>query len=573
MKWIVEHSLMNVETLTDQQKQWIQQTIDTLSLEQKVGQLFCPMMMEDNLTAEEQIEEFSDRAPRELERFQFGGYYLNRYYLPSTTHLLNILQKRSAIPLFICADMEAGAGGGLNGVIAPQLVTFPPAMGIGATGSERYAYLAARHTAEQARAIGVNYIFAPDLDVNCNPQNPIINIRSYGEDPEQVTRLGIAAIRGFQDGGVIACAKHFPGHGDTIEDSHLALSKIDADRQRLDQVELYPFRTAIAQTSLDSIMTAHLSVPALEPDAQLPATLSSNILQNLLRTQYRFDGLIVTDALLMGAVTWNFSAGDAALKAFLAGADWLLMSPQTEESFQAVYQAVKQKIITSERLEASLRRILALKAKIGLHQPPRVDTHALLHLDELNHTVLHASYTICNESVTLLKNENRVLPLDPHSNLLVLLMNDHDDGFYDQGFGFFHEISSRSPQTDCVSINLSNVSSLAASIESKIKQSDVVVVGMIIAVMPEKGSVAVPRPFDQILRSTTGQNKQTVLCSFGNPYIIQEYPQIPAYLCAYHYFDPMVSSVAEVLFGERIPHGKMPVAIPGICEVGTGLTY
>ncbi|MGI6457563.1 MAG: glycoside hydrolase family 3 N-terminal domain-containing protein [bacterium] len=563
---------MQFEKLDGIQKQWVEDQIQKMSLRQMVGQLFCPMMMKSNLSSNEQIRTFVTQIQGDVQHYCPGGYYLNRYYPRTTPIMLNMLQESSAIPLLICADMEAGAGGGLGGVIAPGLTQFPPAMGIGATGSEHYAYLTARHTALQARALGVNYVFAPSLDVNNNPDNPIINIRSFGENPADVARLGCACIRGLQEHGVIASAKHFPGHGETLEDSHLLLSKVSASRERLDQVELLPFRAAIEEADVLSIMTGHLSVPALEPDEKIPATLSSAVIQGLLREELGYDGLIVTDALLMGAITTQYSPGEAALLALQAGVDWLLMPPEFPIAFEAVYEAAEDGTLSKDRLYKSLLRILSLKARLGLHENYHVQEDEVFLMEEQENSEAQ-SFAICSDAVTLVKNENHLLPLSVDQNISVLTLFDQDDEFSDKGSAFHEMVAGYSPETRYLRLLPDATESKIAQARRIIDAADTVILGLVIRTLPEKGTVDIPEPFARLVEFALQDERNVILVSFGNPYLLRRFPSVQAYLCAYSYFDLMTEAVADVIFGKRIPHGHLPVTIPGICERGTGCTY
>ncbi len=565
---------MTIQNLSPEEQQWVDATLAGLTLEQKVGQVFCPYMMNERLNLEEQIDEYANRVKQETETFAPGGYYINRHYIPTTTAILNNIKKISPVPPMICSDMESGAGGGLGGVVAPDLVTFPPAMGIGATGSEQYAYQAGRCTGWQARMIGVHFVFAPSLDVNINPDNPIINIRSFGEDPELVSRLGSAFIRGLQDGGVAASAKHFPGHGDAAEDSHLLLSTITADRDRLNKVELYPYLRAINNADVYSIMTAHLAVPALESNPKLPATLSSIILHDLLREEMGFTGLIVTDAMLMGGVTTLYEAGEAAVRAFQAGADWILMSPDMKSAYSAVLKAVQSNEISEERLHESVVRVLSLKAKLGLHEEENIDLNGLSELHDLNHYPTKVSYAMCDSAVTVVKNENNILPLSGVESMTALLLSDTEEKCSDSGESFFEELSMRmDTDISCASLDPGMDQEQIDSINHIVEHSDVLLVGLVIQVLPEKDSVEIPEEYARIIDAAIKANKQVIMVSFGNPYILRRFPDVTAYLCAYSYFQPMVNSVVDILFGERIPYGKLPVSIPGVCPAGTGLTY
>src|ERR1700756_2015470 len=267
-----------------------------------------------------------------------------------------------------------------------------------------------KKTPLEARAAGIQWIYAPDADVNSNPGNPIINTRSFGENPEKVSEFVAEFIRGVQENGGLATAKHFPGHGDTTADSHIDLPVVTADRARLEKLELVPFRAAIA-AGVGSIMTGHLNVPALEPDPHTPATLSSRILTDLLRGELGFQGLVITDAMDMGGITVRYAPGEAAVRAFLAGADALLMPPVPDAAFEALQAAVKSRRISRARLDASVRRILSAKARLGLNKARLVDVNAINR--KFGSTASQAeAQEISDRGVTLLRDTPHRLPLD-----------------------------------------------------------------------------------------------------------------------------------------------------------------
>ncbi len=537
---------------------WVNNTLNQMTLQEKVGQIFCPFMLPHNIGPVEQVEAFAERTLREIETLSPGGYFLNRYYPHITQTLIQLAQKHSKIPLFITADMEAGAGSGLGGVIAPDKTSFPPAMALGATRFEPYAYHVGYQSAWQARSLGVNYIFAPSLDINNNPSNPIVNVRSFGEDPEHVAHMAAAMIHGFRDGGVISCAKHFPGHGDTKEDTHLQLARIDAGRQRLDQVELFPYCKLMKEPGFDSIMTAHIAVPALEPE-NIPATISKRILTGLLRDEMGFDGLIVTDALLMGGITKVLDPIEAAIQSIEAGVDWLLLPPDFNTAHNAVLLAVENGRISEERLNESVQRILQLKSQVVFQQVAFQEDEPEFSFYHRMDEAERISYTISGDAVTMVKNKHNTLPLDPDSPTAVIICSDKDDNELNQANQFIAEIDERCFESHYITVTPDPDEHLP--LHDILQDATTVIFAAIINVLPDKGSVDVAENFARLIDETVESGKRVVLVAFGNPYIISRFPNIPAFLCGYGYTTGMASAVVEVLYGERKPNGQLPVSL------------
>src|SRR5713101_79732 len=347
---------------------WVEATLRKMTVDEKIGQLlfttYHGSFTTTDATAYQQLL-------HDVQDLHVGGFIVITHGSPlgivksqayPTAVLANQLQAKAKLPLLIGADFERGTA-----MRYDEGTSFPTAMAVAAGGNVKDAYTMGKITALEARATGVHWVYAPDADVNNNPGNPIINTRSFGEDPARVAEFVSAFVRGVQENGALATAKHFPGHGDTAADSHIDLPVIHADRERLEHLELVPFRAAIA-AGVSTVMTGHLNVPALEPDPNTPATLSSHILTDLLRSDLHFQGLVVTDAMDMGGITVRFAPGEAAVRAVLAGADCLLMPPVPDAAFEALLQAVKSGRISRERLDASVRRILEAKARIGLNK-------------------------------------------------------------------------------------------------------------------------------------------------------------------------------------------------------------
>ena len=381
---------------------WVARTMKKMTLEEKIGQLVTPRFSQAFLSADgDALKEYEglvrDRG--------IGGIILSAGEPYETAILLNRLQRLAKVPLLISADLESGTGSKIGGA-----TLFPPLMSLGAAGSEELAYAMGRVTALEARAVGIHQDYAPVVDVNVNPDNPIINTRSVGEDPEYVSRMAVAFVKGAQENGLIATAKHFPGHGDTAVDSHRQLPTITADRARLDKVELLPFKRVI-DAGIQSIMTAHLAVPALDPTADLPATLSPAITAGLLRKDMGFKGLIVTDALDMGGVTNAFTPEDSSLRALLAGADVILMPPTPIKVMAYLAEAVRSGRVPMARVDESVRRILEAKARLGLNKYRTVDVDALP-FKLGTKANLAQSMKVFEGAATLVKNESGLLPLD-----------------------------------------------------------------------------------------------------------------------------------------------------------------
>jgi beta-N-acetylhexosaminidase len=369
----------------------------------------------------------------------------------------------------------------------------------------------------EARQAGVQWIYAPVADVNNNPGNPIINTRSFGEDPARVSEFVTQFVRGVEENGGLATAKHFPGHGDTAADSHIDLPVIRADRQRLDSLELVPFRAAI-NAGVGSIMTGHLNVPALEPDPNTPATLSSHILTDLLRTDLHFQGLVVTDAMDMGGITVRFAPGEAAVRAVLAGADCLLMPPVPDAAFEALQQAVKSGRISRERLDASVRRILEAKARVGLHKNRLVD------LGAINSKFAEPSWQaqgqqISDRGITLLRDTPHRLPLDDTKPFRALLLAFYADPEPTPGEDLERELRRRFDSV--VTLRADTRFRSAANLKLPPPDSyDVAVLALFVRVSDRKGNVDVPEEQAALADQLYKSGKPVITLALGSPYLI-----------------------------------------------------
>src|SRR5208282_5377813 len=398
--------------LRTEDRKWVERTLRKMSVEEKVGQLFMVWVRAEFLNVNS--PEYR-RLIEQMGRYHLGsmamsvpaaGPFLSKGQPYEAAMLLNQLQRKSNLPLLIAADFESGLSSVLNGT-----TVFPQAMAFGAAGKTEYAESFGKITALEARAIGVHWNFFPVVDVNSNPANPIINVRSFGGSPEQVGEMAAAYIRGARSNGMLTTAKHFPGHGDTATDSHLGVARVGGDLARLESVELPPFRKAI-DAGVDAVMVAHVTVPALESDPNRVAVTSPAIVTHLLKEQLGFHGLVVTDALDMGGVTRLYAAdiGREAVDAFKAGNDVLLIPPDLDAAYRAMLAAVNSGEISRDRLDSSVRKILQAKASLGLQRARLVDVNAL---DKLIKQPENASLAqqISDDAITLVRDNGKVLPL------------------------------------------------------------------------------------------------------------------------------------------------------------------
>jgi len=543
---------------------WVARTLKRMTIEEKVGQMIACRFTADFRNADSPaIAALNDLVVRS----RIGGLILfapARVY--ETAELVNGFQRLAKVPLLMAADFERGAA---NRVTNATL--FPPFMALGAAGSEDLAYQVGRITALEGRAMGIHVAYAPVVDVNINPDNPIINTRAIGADPALVSRIADAFIRGVQENGMIATAKHFPGHGDTSQDSHSLLPTITADLDRLEKVELLPFKEAIA-AGVRSIMTAHLAVPALDPTPGLPATLSAPILTGVLRGKLGFKGLIVTDALEMGGVTNAFSTEEASLRAVLAGVDMLLLPPDPDRVISYLAAAVRDGRIPLARIDASVRRILETKASLGLERDRFVD------IDQLRHRVapqafLELATKTFERSATLVRNETGVLPLAVPPDKVAVLALSSDLGDYYAGQAFVDAMRKKFPAAPAFFADGDTGQDALDQAFDAASAAEVVVVGVYSRLVDRKGSVGLePRHIDLINRlAARPDGPKVVVVSFGSPYLLRHFPDVDAYLCLYKDTPEAQSIAVKALVGEMDVTGKLPVSIPDLYPVGHGL--
>jgi len=555
--------------LSSDDEQWVAQTLKSMTLEEKLGQLLVVYYYGAFLSIEsDQYRELL----RQVEQNRVGGFVVQTRGTPlgiersqayPTGVLANQLQSRAKIPLLIAADFERGTAMRLE-----EGTSFPHAMAVAATGSPEDAYTMGQITAFEARAVGVPWVFAPVADVNSNPKNPIINTRSFGEDPRRVAEFVAAFVRGVEENGALATAKHFPGHGDTSTDSHLDLPTVRGDRAHLEQVDLVPFRAAIA-AGVSTIMTGHLAVPAIEPDSEVPATLSRKILTDLLRKQLGFDGIVVTDALDMGGVMLRYPPYEAAVRSILAGADMLLVPPLPDAVLQALKDAVASGRLPMSRIDEAVARVLRAKATLGLHKTKLVDLEALSAKFGRPEFVQQAQ-EIANRGVTLLRDSAHLLPLDatqPTQALLVAIAGDPDPY---PGEDFEREIRWRVDSLEVVRSDTRFVKVEAVKLPPPQKY-DVAIVALYVRVADRKGTVGLPEEQAVLVDELLATGKPVVLVCFGNPYLIERFPAAKTWLAVFSNVDVAQRAAGRALFGQVGIGGRVPVSVPGAAPAGIKL--
>jgi len=481
---------------------------------------------------------------------------------------INRMQRLAKIPLLVSADFERGAS-----MRVDATTIFPHAMAFTASRDPNEARIEGEITAREARALGVQWLLFPDADVNNNPDNPIINIRSYGENPEDVSAFVSAFITGAHSvasAKVLTTAKHFPGHGDTATDTHLNLATIGGARPRLEQVEWKPFRAAI-ESGTDSVMTAHIAVPAID-DADIPATLSSKILTGVLRDELGFKGIIVTDALEMGGIAKGFSGGEAAVRALEAGADVLLMPPDGEAAINAIAAAVRSGQISPKRIDESVMKILTAKAHVGLAAKKLVDLEAV-------HSVVNSiesnavAQLISDRSVTLVRNQDGFVPLKPSGNTAFFILTEGSTSVEGQAFAL--EVRKRSVMANVMMLD-SKMSDpdLQAAMERATRGENAAAQYVVVAfasVAANRGTVALGGGFPQLVENLVATKKPVALIAMGNPYLLRNFPDVAAYMTTYSTVPPSEVSAAKALFGEIAIGGKLPISIPGFAQYGDGI--
>ena len=511
------------------------------------------------------------------------GPFLLRSEPYEAAELLNRLQRDSKLPLLFAADFERGVSMRLQGT-----TVFPHAMAFGGDGKMEDAENFGRITGEESRAIGIHWNFFPDADVNSNPANPIINTRSFGEDPQQVGDLATAYIKGAHQAGMLTTVKHFPGHGDTATDSHLGVASVNGDRAHLDSIELPPFRQAIA-AGVDAVMVAHVTVPALDPDPNHVATISTSVVTDLLEKQLGFKGLIVTDALDMAGLTHLFAnnIGRAAVEAFKAGNDLLLIPADLGASYEAMVKAARAGEISRERLDHSVLKILKIKASLGLQVSRTVEVSALATAVGKPGNIAFGQQ-VAESAVTLVRDNGKVLPLktkgtikgglpyttveETHNQVVGVIFS--DDARTESGRVFGREFRARIPDARVIYVDPRMAAGESDEVLKAVDEAQTVVTA--VYVIPSAGkignSMAMADATGTLLQQVLDRAAaKTVVVAMGNPYLASDFPKIENYMCTFSNAPVSELGAIKALFGEIAIRGHLPVTIPNVAQRGAGI--
>ena len=570
-------------------EKWADKTLHKLSTEEKVGQLFMVWVRAQFLNNDSEI--FA-QLRQTIDKYHVGAFamtvpvdgpFLIKSEPFEAAMLLNHLQEESKVPLIFAADFERGLTMRLNGP-----TTFPHAMAFGAAGKFDYAENFGRITAQEARAIGIHWNFFPVADVNSNPANPVINTRSFGEDPQQVGQLVAAYVKGAHEGGMLATAKHFPGHGDTASDSHLGVASVNGDMAHLNSIELPPFQKAI-DSGVDSIMIAHVTVPALEPDPNRVATTSSKIVTDLLKNQMKFKGIVTTDALDMAGLTRLYASdvGRAAVEAFKAGNDLLLIPADLEASYTAMLKAVKSGEIPAARLDESVLKLLRAKASLGLNKAKLVDVTAVAKEVGKPQNLL-AGQQVADDAVTLVRENSKLLPLkavgtakaglpymtiqETHNHMVVVVFS--DDVRMSSGRLFDRQVRERVPDANILYVDPRIAKGMTEEVLKSVEQAQAVIAAVYLIPAPgsSKNTVAVADATAALLTKVLERAAaKTAVVALGNPYVVADFPGIQNYLCTFSNETVSEMSAVKALFGEIPIRGHLPVSIPNVAQRGAGI--
>ncbi len=567
---------------------WADKELKRMSLEEKIGQLIAVGV---NATFLNQDSEAFKAIRHQVVDNHIGGIILFRGPVYESVVLVNRMQELAKYPLLISADLEAGAGMRFD-----DTVNFPWNMAIAATGNPEYARRSGELTGREARAMGIQQIYAPVSDVNNNAANPVINVRSYGEDPIDVSRFVAAFVQGAQHAGVIATAKHFPGHGDTATDSHRGLPEIDVTRERLNSIELVPFRAAV-DAGVGAVMTGHIGLPLIDSTAikplpknvklgpidtndggeivsetgTMPTTLSA-IMHGILRKDLNFDGLIVTDAMSMSGLTIYFTQEEASVRALEAGADLLLKPADADAAFRGVHEAVKKGRLTEQRIVESVRKVLAAKYDLGLVQ------QRITPLEGIDRAVggkqaNELADDIAGDAITLVRNDARLLPLNlqPTSRVFNLAITNGDDHLTIAQPFIWAMARQRIKVETAVLDDRSSEADVKKAVE-RAARADVVMVSMYGRVRSGQArSVALPEPGTKALNELIERKAPLVGISFGNPYILMSFPSLQTYLVAYGDMPSLQEATARGLAGQIDIDGRLPISLPGMYPRGAGI--
>ncbi|MEO8665589.1 MAG: glycoside hydrolase family 3 N-terminal domain-containing protein [Ignavibacteria bacterium] len=549
------------QTFDIKENNWAEKKLSSMTLREKIAQMI--ISNSDGYALDENSKEFQ-RLKNLTVNEKIGGFIFFKGSSVQEASLINKLQALSETPLLISADFERGTKMRLD-----DGSLFPSNMALGATRNPLLAYQMGLQIAKECKAIGIHQNYAPVVDVNNNSKNPIINVRSYGEDPELVSSMADQFIKGTQDGNVIATAKHFPGHGDTDIDSHNDLPVLNFSKERLENLELIPFKSAI-RNDVKSVMIAHLSLPALDAESNVPASLSRSIIEGVLIDELKFKGLIVTDALNMAGVVKHFSTENVALRCINAGVDLILMPQGEEVTISTIEQAVLNGTISEDRIDNSVRKILDAKSWLKLNENKITDVNEVSNIVNSNDAI-RISQQIADESLTLVKNNNNLFPFSNASQQSCLIVSMNNGNEKANSDYFLSRFNEKNNFKETSYFDLTGEVSNSNEVISSSENYDVIIIPIYAKVKIKTGTVGLPGSQVDLINSLVSKGKKLVVVSFGNPYLIQGFPDVDAYLCAYADAESSINSVVDSFYGTIKFKGKLPVTISDEFRYGDGI--
>lgn len=542
----------SVFDLSKEDKNWIEHTIDNLSLREKCAQIVMPWVLGNFLS--EDSADFK-RLVRLVKELKVGGLIFFSGDILNQAMLTNKMQALAEVPLLIASDFERGLGMRLK-----DGLEFPYAMALAATGDLTLEYKLGKAIAEESRAIGVHQNYAPVADLNNNPENPIINIRAFSEDKKITSQFCSAFIKGTTSGRVLTTAKHFPGHGNTKIDSHLEMPVINGSKKYLLENELVPFAASI-KSGVHSIMVGHLGVPGIENNPKVTATLSKKVITYLLKKHMKFDGLIVTDAMNMDSVCKYYSAAEATVMAFNAGNDLILFPPDEEIAINAIHSAVERKEIKEDRINESVRKLLSAKRWL------QIDKNKFSNLSDIPKTVGSKKHftlaeTIAEKSITLIKNDKKIIPIDKSNQKNVFWIT-ITEGLGNECEEFFQSLlQEKFPDSMRALVHEQTNDDYYESILNAVQKADLILLASFIRVKAYQGTVSLSKKHEAFVQKLLSIKVPTVLISFGNPYLLSLFPMVNAYLCGFGDTKTTQQAMLKALLGKINIQGKLPISIP-----------
>jgi len=542
------------------EKSWVEQTLQELTLREKISQmLIYSMHLKFRNNEDKQWKEITELVDTD----GIGGIHLWKGTTGLSITMLNELQRKAKVPILVDMDIEKGMQQRF-----PEGTQIPPSMAIAASNYLKNAYEAGRIVALEARSVGVHWNLAPVIDVNNNPDNPIINTRAFSDDTKMVSDFAIAYIKGLRSGGMLSTAKHFPGHGDTQTDSHKSLATIPSDSSRLWAIELAPYKDLI-DAGVDAVMISHLIAPDFQPDSYTPATLSKFWIQDILRDKLGFKGAIVTDAMDMGGVANGYSDDYALIEAVKAGCDIIIQKHNYKKTIDVIENAVMKGVISEQRINESALQMLRLKEKVGLNHSKKVNFNTMRSNLGIGKNKTEAE-NIANQSVVVVKNDKNILPIDISKNFIKVIDVYGTRYKHEQSIATKELIKNRLPIKSFV-VDETDSPRYLETISDQISMDDVLILNVFARPSSYKGTVGLNDNQTAFINDLIEKTKNIVMVSFGNPYLIRGFEEIPAYVCAWEYQSNQQKAGANAVIGKGNFNGKLPIDIPGVASRGHGI--